>query len=940
MIMTSSHPDPIRRPPSEQLCDLHVYLLPRESWNEKYRSSYNESIAEALSAGFVRVWPELTLYDLRSVVGEDLGYDVLPLDFVFLKSVGRCMTEVKPKQEVEIKCKAFLPPAAWAPEIVVLGPPSNSPGNRAYPTNSDYSPRHNATQPVNGAPTHFPQLSNHDRTEPLDGRDRQGQTISVGSGAKTQEAKAQGKNSVGKGQETQGLTGDLKDKAVRGKNPPGKKNPRAPTLRATTKEKNSAVMTSTPKKVLGTRKGPASKFAAARGKPSKAGEERAKKLKQMQASWTKEAKDGKGSSQKDKGGYRQGDRHGGGGISLKKEEGKVSKTTGKVATAGGVDRGKRVQDPSGSHGRQTRVIEVQPAKPDRAAKVHQWTGNTSNYLIGQLPLVQQQTQKEDPLRRIQGVPGKSGRPDAYTNNTNEDSGIAEPTPEEYDPEFERRQSGAENQYYTGEGNFLQNQQRNKQLEEEAQRYEEERKKEEQRQREEEERQEAIQREERRRIEEEKKEEERREEEKRMEEKRREAERRVEEERREELRKREEENRRKQFEEERRKEEARIKAEKKREEEEKARRLEEQRMEEERREEEEERLRQEEIERSFEEQRQRKVAERIRAEKERAKAMLYDEDDVAMETDPAEDYGGTAPNDTQMRKRAEDELRDYQPQSSWGYKPSGRGGSVAREDADFEVKSQEEVRDGLKRVHLTPELERRAKVGKVQNRSISEDIYETDPAMAQLIAELEAARQERQDKEKEREALIKKAKNLQAKTHDRRYKSYDEPGPWSNSVSPDKDAQPRDYWKKRYFDEKKMTAPLEDQVNRLRNQAEVLHRKLLNHLEGKKGKGVPKVKGPPSKKNDHKITILKMQHELEELRRQAENAKMKLTSEVKLRNQAETEVRSLKSEVTQRKINLTLTRNQKLAALKGGDKLLAKTPIPSVGQGSTSVSAKR
>ncbi|XP_071483142.1 uncharacterized protein [Diadema antillarum] len=630
--------------------------------------------------------------------------------------------EVKPKQEVEIKCKAFLPPAAWAPEIVVLEPPANSGGNM-------YSPRHNATQPVNGAPTHFPQLSNHDRTEPPD---------------------------------------------------------------------------------------------------------------------------------------------------------------------------------------------------------------------GQLPLVQQQTQKEDPLRRIPGVPGKSGRPDAYTNNTNEDSGIAEPTPEEYDPEFERRQSGAENQYYTGEGNFLQNQQRNKQLEEEAQRYEEERKQEEQRLRqaeilkqEEEERQEAIQREERRKIEEEKKEEERREEEKRMEEKRREAERRMEEERREELRKREEENRRKRFEEEKRKEEARIKAEKKREEEEEARRLEEVR-----REEEEERLRQEEIERSFEEQRQRKVAERIRAEKERAKAMLYDEDDVAMETDLAEDYGGAAPNDGQMRKRAEDELRDYQPQSSWGYKPSGRGGSVAREDADFEGKSHEEVRDGLKRVHLTPELERRAKVGKVQNRSISEDIYETDPAMAQLIAELEAARQERQDKEKEREALIKKAKNLQAKTHDRRYKSYDEPGPWSNSVSPDKDAQPRDYWKKRYFDEKKMTAPLEDQVNRLRNQAEVLHRKLLNHLEGKKGRGAPKVKGPPSKKNDHKITILKMQHELEELRRQAENAKMKLTSEVKLRNQAETEVRSLKSEVTQRKINLTLTRNQKLAALKGGDRLLAKTPIPSVGQGSTSVSAKR
>ena len=42
-------------------------------------------------------------------------------------------------------------------------------------------------------------------------------------------------------------------------------------------------------------------------------------------------------------------------------------------------------------------------------------------------------------------------------------------------------------------------------------------------------------------------------------------------------------------------------------------------------------------------------------------------------------------------------------------------------------------------------------------------------MADLIEQLKAARQERVDKEKEREALIRKAKNLQIKTHDRRYK---------------------------------------------------------------------------------------------------------------------------------------------------------------------------
>lgn len=42
---------------------------------------------------------------------------------------------------------------------------------------------------------------------------------------------------------------------------------------------------------------------------------------------------------------------------------------------------------------------------------------------------------------------------------------------------------------------------------------------------------------------------------------------------------------------------------------------------------------------------------------------------------------------------------------------------------------------------------------------------------------------------------------------------------------------RDLWKKRYFEEKKKTPPLEEQCNRLRHELDIIHRKLMNTLEG-------------------------------------------------------------------------------------------------------------
>eukprot|EP00057_Strongylocentrotus_purpuratus_P013435 XP_011667909.1 PREDICTED: golgin subfamily A member 6-like protein 22 isoform X3 [Strongylocentrotus purpuratus] len=807
--MTTDYPI---RPPSEQLVDLHVYLLPREVWNEKYSSTYNESIREASSAGFVRVWPDLTVCGLRTLIEDELG-DSLPQNYVFLRSVGRCMTQIKPRQELELKCKAFLPPTAWAPEIVVLEASRDSMSVPMYQSFPGYSPRPNATQPINGIPTHFPQVANHDRMAP----------------------------SSDDPSDTQSNSDDDTNQVVA--------DVASPTNKRTT---NNA--------------SPAGKDVAQDTAPATTGLHH----------------------------HHTNNLH------------HHHHLRNNIHQSG--SRRLSHNDPNSV----SFPAPLSATPPD--------TPTSDPPPPGQSPMVQQQQQQQG----YKGDPLGSGRPDAYTNSTNEDSGIAEPTPDDDDdPDYERRKSDTDDPYYN---QLHPDQTQNRQFQQterswdESDRYQEKEKEEERQRQAEIQQREEERREEEERIEvERQREEERREVERQREEERREHDRKLEQKRQEEVKKQ-----RQREMEERKKEEEKMKEEMK----------------------------------EKEAERQRGIAERERAAAFDSSMPLsegeeeYNDATIAMETNQAPDGRGHFLNDEQMRRRAEDELEDYEPQSTWRQDGGGETAghprhpgsrrNRSREDTEMEMASQQAVQDGLKRVHLTPEVHRKAKIGKIRNSSITdeEDIYETDPEMADLLQQLQVARQERVKKEKERENLIKRAKDLQTKTHERRNRSLNESRPRSNSVTPDLATRPRDYWKKRYYDEKKKTAPMEEQVSRVRNQLDQMHRKLLSHIEGGKKKGAS-VKGPPSKKNDHKINILKMQHELEEIKRKVDKSRMKLTSEIKLRNQAEEEVRGLKSEVTQRKINTTLIRNQKLAALKMGDhKLLSKTPIPALGKGPLSLSAKR
>jgi len=57
------------------------------------------------------VSPNTKIRDLRQSIEQLCGTEqYFPRDFIFLRSVGRCMTRVKPRQENELKVKNFRPP--------------------------------------------------------------------------------------------------------------------------------------------------------------------------------------------------------------------------------------------------------------------------------------------------------------------------------------------------------------------------------------------------------------------------------------------------------------------------------------------------------------------------------------------------------------------------------------------------------------------------------------------------------------------------------------------------------------------------------------------------------------------------------------------------------------------------------------------------------------
>ncbi|XP_070688306.1 spermatogenesis-associated protein 1 [Pempheris klunzingeri] len=152
---------------------------------------------------------------------------------------------------------------------------------------------------------------------------------------------------------------------------------------------------------------------------------------------------------------------------------------------------------------------------------------------------------------------------------------------------------------------------------------------------------------------------------------------------------------------------------------------------------------------------------------------------------------------------------------------------------------------------------------------------------ELIEGIKLAREERKQLEWTRQELLRKGKDLLAQNRHRRN-------------------QARDSWKKKYFETKKATAPLEENLRNLRQELETFYNKLLHQLQARDNRGKPRRQGRTSIKNELIIQIMTESHEIDNLKRKVEDAKMKLVTEIKLRKQAATELRALKAELAQKK----------------------------------------
>ncbi|XP_059090648.1 uncharacterized protein LOC131886363 [Tigriopus californicus] len=100
--------------------ELHVYLIPREDWEGNRNLADKTVVDDCVSIGFVRVLPECTLSQLRRELMLQLEDNALPTKYVYVRGVGRHFTEVRSKQENQLKVRNFLPPQSQDPEIYLV----------------------------------------------------------------------------------------------------------------------------------------------------------------------------------------------------------------------------------------------------------------------------------------------------------------------------------------------------------------------------------------------------------------------------------------------------------------------------------------------------------------------------------------------------------------------------------------------------------------------------------------------------------------------------------------------------------------------------------------------------------------------------------------------------------------------------------------------------
>ncbi|XP_071838829.1 uncharacterized protein [Apostichopus japonicus] len=825
MVVTTkmnSAPLPPLRPDSEQLVDLHVYQVPEEVWNLKYRSAYNEVINETISIGFVRVWPELSIWNLRTELLNQLGPDCVPGEFVYVRSVGRCLTKVKGRQELELKVKAFLPPRNFAPEIFILEAPQDVPDTALI----EASKQETATREDEGASSMEIDGENDkdEETNVEKGKDRRivkSLKWSQKKEKKKVEFKVQNKP-------TNKLKGIIK--AV----------PAGNNVKPSSSIKQGRTAPQSSRRDLVTKSLTMNKLKSLQEKEIIAKRSRPPLKNGIVAATLRDTKGRKP-------------------VPINNNQRNYRLVSKPVISA---EAKVRIRTPE----------NVKNTLRSKVIKTKIGDDKTSAGIVkNDKPLVEKPTARRipKPLKYTEPhhsdttpsegrdyeqreSPRKGGRQETFTKHTNSDSGLGEQTPEEISERIQRENHGPQTTskdlessrqpHYENDGHLPIGKDRIQEHEDPDLRHRSEHQG------------------------------------------------------------------------------------------------------------------------YFKDSPRGGYQNNQNYDSPRTQRPPQYEEGPGPDQRPMENYtggyshrdpsvpgqghtqqpGGSYEDDESPRgvyqpsrgpgrsmgqgnhdHRYQEERYDPQGEHSSGFQESVNAWEEGRphDGQDGGMDDARNTQKAMAYLQLSsdhapsPKLYPRLPSSDSPSEASSSAVSSSNPEKQRIMSQMKEEQQARLDMEKIREELIKKAKSLQGKTIDRRKKD-----------GMTEMLQARDYWKKRYYDEKKKTPGLEDQVAKLANQVQLQNRKLMSHLEGK---GAKAPKGPPSKRMDHKIQIFKHQYDLDDVKRQVDNARMKLGTEIKLRTQAETELRILKSEVTQKKINVTLKRGKQLQAVQksSGGKLTYQTPRP-------------
>ncbi|XP_033101233.1 uncharacterized protein LOC117104480 isoform X2 [Anneissia japonica] len=959
------------RPPSEQLVDLHVYLVPTSSWNEQYRSVFNQAVNQTISAGFVRAHPEDHLYKLRDDVEEQLGSDIIPEEYVFLRSVGRCLTQVKGKQELILKVKNFLPPYNFSAEIFVLKskrepvplPDINRSKEHLLERKYSRTEGTQTTQSTNSGYHSDDWSANHVKPKSTDFSMSNQHSVSVKSQNK-KTINPSKKNSVRKGPKgvnRKGITtlggrtqqggvrihqgGKISGKHFREMTNRRPENRGLATARILEKvsqnskagfERESSPNVGTSKIGRGKCQGMSSNrnmdknsrltegelrlgmstedrsARVAAGIDRQANHVSLETVKRRMIPQTKE-QHGHIAPHSSHQPSNQGDN-----LSSSSHDTHSSFSSSGHPPLPPIATHQYPTPPrsdSPSHKHKTKSQQYDLASRSQDSLPRFLSPEQNDHIFPTQDVEEQSPRSQAPTNSNQDyrpplsatppdsplynvaptlltnkmeIPeprkalDKSGWRDTYTNGTNEDSGIAEPTPEEDLGFHQQHHNLLESEVidqHSDNGNMIvlhHNQE------------------------------EPHRTEQRRRF-------------------------------------HDDDNSSKAIEE-KTVHDFQMNYEKFLEDEENRKELENLQL-----------MREQNAQNVADVRRKKEEMQRAMSRRARELASQNSHDTKQYQVNEIEPYEGSSfaskevsqyeditGHDNIEPEHLMDEQRDLN-QESWS---DGQPSTLTEKELLQKLRKNEAEKNrmALEAIQIEDSAKEHSFLKKGKKKGISsvvEKQHQDTPSSAeasavssrpghqtnqpnknkdcnQLLLDLEEMREQRLAIEQRREDLVRKAKTLQSRTQDRRNKA-----PFGREG---KDGSlTRDYWKKQYFEEKKLTNPLEDHINKLRQQVEQAHRKLITMMEGR----MQAKKIPPSQKNNHKINIAKSQHDLEDLRRRVENAKMRLTSEMKLRNQAEKELRNLKNELTQKKIHVTLTRSQQLAILKESEETLlsSRTPQP-------------